>query len=51
MRKSTRLMLAGLSAIAVSYGFARYGFGLFVPVFREEFRFSTQQIGVVSSAS
>lgn len=51
MRKSTRLMLAGLSAIAVSYGFARYEFGLFVPVFREEFRVSTQQIGVVSSAS
>lgn len=35
MSKTTRLALAGLSAIAVAYGFARYGYGLFVPTFRE----------------
>jgi predicted MFS family arabinose efflux permease len=48
--KTTRLALAGLSAIAVAYGFARYGYGLFVPVFREEFGLSTRAVGFVSSA-
>ena len=48
--KTTRLALAGLCAIAVAYGFARYGYGLFVPVFREEFGLSTETVGLVSSA-
>ena len=48
--KTTRLALAGLSAIAVAYGFARYGYGLFVPVFREEFGLSTKTVGFISSA-
>lgn len=50
MGKTTRLALAGLSAIAVAYGFARYGYGLFVPVFKEEFGLSTKTVGFVSSA-
>lgn len=50
MGKTTRLALAGLSAIAVAFGFARYGYGLFVPVFREEFGLSTETVGLVSSA-
>lgn len=50
MSKTTRLALAGLSAIAVAYGFARYGYGLFVPTFREEFGLSTEAVGLVSSA-
>ena len=49
MGKTTRLTLAGLSAVAVSYGFARYGYGLFVPTFREEFGLSTEAVGFVSS--
>ncbi len=50
MSRTTRLALAGLSAIAVAYGFARYGYGLFVPVFREEFELSTKTVGLISSA-
>lgn len=50
MSKTTRLALAGLCAIAVAYGFARYGYGLFVPVFREEFGLSTKTVGLISSA-
>lgn len=51
MGKTTQLALAGLSAIAVAYGFARYGYGLFVPAFREEFGLSTQAVGLISSAA
>lgn len=51
MRKTTQLMLAGLSAIGVAYGFARYGYGLFVPAFREEFGISTEAVGFISSGA
>lgn len=51
MERTTQLMLAGLSAIAVAYGFARYGYGLFVPVFREEFGLSTEAVGLISSGA
>lgn len=50
MKRTTHLAMAGLSAIAVAYGFARYGYGLFVPVFREEFALSTGTLGIISSA-
>lgn len=50
MSRTTQLALAGLSAIAVAYGFARYGYGLFVPVFRDEFGLSTQMVGFISSS-
>ncbi|MBA2692790.1 MAG: YbfB/YjiJ family MFS transporter [Rubrobacter sp.] len=36
--------------IAVAYGFARYGYGLFVPIFREKFGLSTEVVGIISSA-
>lgn len=49
--ESLRLSLAGLSIIAVAYGFARYGYGLFVPVFREEFGLSTEILGFISSGA
>ncbi|MGB3682349.1 MAG: MFS transporter [Rubrobacteraceae bacterium] len=51
MRSTTRLALSGLSAIAVAYGFARYGYGLFVPAFREEFGLSTEAVGYISSGA
>ena len=51
MGKASQLALAGLSAIAVAYGFARYGYGLFVPAFREEFGLSTQAVGYISSGA
>ena len=51
MSKASQLALAGLSAIAVAYGFARYGYGLFVPAFREEFGLSTEAVGLISSGA
>lgn len=51
MRKETQLALSGLGVIAMAYGFARYGYGLFVPVFKEEFGLSTEEIGLVSSGA
>lgn len=51
MRSTTQLALSGLSAIAVAYGFARYGYGLFVPAFREEFGLSTEVVGYISSGA
>jgi predicted MFS family arabinose efflux permease len=51
MSRTTRLALGGLAVIAVAYGFARYGYGLFVPLFREEFGLSTESVGLVSSAA
>lgn len=51
MQSTTKLALSGLSAIAVAYGFARYGYGLFVPAFREEFGLSTEAVGYISSGA
>lgn len=51
MRKETQLALSGLTVIAMAYGFARYGYGLFVPVFKEEFGLSTEEIGFISSGA
>ena len=50
MGRTIQLALAGSSAVAVAFGFARYGYGLFVPTFREEFGLSTETVGLVSSA-
>ncbi len=50
MGRTIQLALAGSSAVAVAFGFARYGYGLFVPTFREEFGLSTEAVGLVSSA-
>ena len=50
MGRTIQLALAGSSAVAVAFGFARYGYGLFVPTFREEFGLSTGAVGLVSSA-
>lgn len=43
--------LAGLSAVGVAYGFARYGPGLFAPQLRREFELSVAQLGLVTSAA
>ena len=40
----------GSATIAVSFGFARYGYGLFVPTFRAEFGLTTSVIGLIGSA-
>ncbi len=36
--------------MAVSYGLGRHGFGLFVPVFRQEFDLSPATVGLIASA-
>lgn len=45
------LSVAGASLIAVSFGLARYGYGLFAPQFQQDLRLSTAQIGTFSSLS
>ena len=46
-----RLGLAGFFAIAVAFGPARSGFGLFLPDFRREFGLSTEVSGVIAGGS
>lgn len=50
-RHTARISVGGLAAIAVAYGMARYGYGLFVPEFRAAFALSTQAVGLVASAA
>jgi predicted MFS family arabinose efflux permease len=46
---TVRLAAAGFGAIAVSFGPARAGYGLFLPYFRDEFGFSIQTAGFIAS--
>lgn len=46
-----RVAVTGTAMIAVAYGFARYGFGLFVPVLRQEFGLSLAAVGATTSAA
>lgn len=46
-----RLILPGILAIAVSYGLARYTYGLFVPNIRAELGLSTEILGLIASGS
>lgn len=48
---SRRVALVGLAAIGVSYGFARYGYGLFLPELRQEFDLSVTTVGLIGSAT
>jgi predicted MFS family arabinose efflux permease len=45
-----RLGLPGLATLAVCFGFARYGYGLFLPRFQAEFGGSAGTLGAVTSA-
>lgn len=51
LRRHRALPWAGLCLIAVTYGLARFGFGLFVPAFRNEFGLDASTVGTISSAS
>lgn len=42
---------AGVLTIAVTYGLARYGFGLFVPQFREAFGLGAGEIGLLATGA
>lgn len=44
-----RVAVAGLSAIGVGYGFARYGYGLFLPQLTADFSLSVAQTGLIGS--
>lgn len=46
-----RVAVAGVSAIGVGYGFARYGYGLFLPQIRAEFGLSVSVVGTIGSAT
>ncbi|MGH3666515.1 MAG: MFS transporter, partial [Egibacteraceae bacterium] len=47
---STRVGGVGLASVAVSYGFARYGYGLLLPEMRVDLDLSTEALGLVASA-
>ncbi|GAA2062247.1 YbfB/YjiJ family MFS transporter [Streptomyces albiaxialis] len=53
MRRTRTFQLtgAGMAAIGVSFGFARYGYGLFLPEFRADFGLSVTDVGLIGSAS
>jgi predicted MFS family arabinose efflux permease len=46
-----RLGLAGVAMIAVTFGLARYGYGLFAPQLRIEFGLSVGVVGLIGSAT
>lgn len=46
-----RVSIVGLMAIGVGFGFARYGYGLFLPDIRRDFDLSVSLTGVIASAS
>lgn len=49
-RRPAGLVLPGLAVIAVTYGLARYGFGLYLPQFRAAFELSSGTAGVLAAA-
>lgn len=50
-RPEVHVALAGVMVIAVSYGFARYGYGLFLPEIRDAYGLSTSTLGLIGSAT
>ncbi|MCL3838917.1 MFS transporter [Aeromicrobium duanguangcaii] len=46
-----RLTAAGVCLIAACYGMARFAYGMFVPVFREEFGLDSTTSGAIASGS
>ncbi|WP_037321002.1 MFS transporter [Amycolatopsis orientalis] len=50
-KRELTLTAAGLSLIAVSYGLARYAYGLFAPALRAEFGLDGGTLGTIASGS
>ncbi|MBD3327815.1 MFS transporter [Candidatus Peregrinibacteria bacterium] len=46
-----RIVCSGVALIAVTYGFARYNYGLFLPSIRTEFVLPTTILGLIASGS
>jgi predicted MFS family arabinose efflux permease len=51
LRTRTGVVPAGLAVIAVTYGLARYGFGLFLPQLRGEFGITSGTAGSIAAGS
>ena len=51
MSRTWPLAIGGALATAIAFGPARVGFGLFLPVFREEFALSTSAAGLIASGA
>jgi predicted MFS family arabinose efflux permease len=51
MSLGSHLGLAGGAAIAVVYGLARYGYGLFLPALKDEFGLSEGVLGLIAGGS
>lgn len=49
LRSLPSLSLLGMISMAITFGWVRYGFGLFLPHFEESFNLSTSSLGVISS--
>ncbi|MDI3418023.1 MFS transporter [Streptomyces luteolus] len=43
--------IAGVAAQGVTFGFARYGYGLFLPEIRDQFQLSVSLVGAIGSAT
>lgn len=51
MSRTWPLAVGGALATAIAFGPARMGFGLFLPVFRDEFALSTSSAGLIASSA
>ncbi|MHA7775541.1 MFS transporter [Roseibium sp. M-1] len=51
LTRTRSLTAAGLAIVAVTYGLARYCFGLFLPEIRQEFGLSAEMIGLIAGLS
>ncbi|TYC54092.1 YbfB/YjiJ family MFS transporter [Rhodobacterales bacterium] len=51
LASARNLTAAGLAIVAVTYGLARYCFGLFLPDIRKEFGIGTETIGLIAGLS
>jgi predicted MFS family arabinose efflux permease len=50
LQQSAPLVVPGLAVIAVTYGLARYGFGLYLPQFRTAFGLTSDVAGAIAAA-
>lgn len=51
LRTDKPLVPAGLAIVAVTYGFARYAYGLFLPEIQQDLALSVEIMGVIAGAS
>lgn len=49
--RGTALVVGGTALIACTYGLARYGYGLFLPIFRAEFDLSSATSGLLATGA